>query len=103
MKNLKESLRMSLNESKKFKEYDEVEIGDTGEDYNGEEGEVVETGSASYIINTVNKRRVETTGLESCIDDGIIDEEAPAVVVKMWNGGEQIAYVYGSDGFQCYE
>ena len=92
------TLKNFINESKKrFKQFEEIEYGDKGEDYNGDIG-VVE-----YIGTAEEMAEMDKQGsLQELIDDGIFVPEDDAVLVKMKNG-EKLAYIYGDDGFQCYK
>lgn len=80
----------------KFKNFEDIQVGDTGVDYNGIKGEVVDYGSISYISMNYDKYGM----LEEGIEEGYIDEDSDAVVVEI--DGEVIGYVYGDDGFQCF-
>ena len=80
----------------KYKEFEDVEIGDRGEDYNGEKGEVCEIGTAEELIP-----REKYGSLQMCLDDGLIELEDKCVIVKIHD--EEIGYVYGPEGFVCYK
>jgi hypothetical protein len=80
----------------KYKEFEDVEIGDRGEDYNGEKGTVIEVGTAIELIP------MDKYGsLQMCLDDGLIEDKDDCVIVKIH--GEEIGYVYGPEGFVCYK
>ena len=83
-----------LNETKKF---NQVKIGDTGEDYGGGEGTVISKGKGKAGWNKF--KRYDTGDIKHLIDSGDIDVNTVELVMIYTENG-QILYVYGPDGFE---
>lgn len=99
---LEESVKKPLKESVSEKPFDEVEEGDIGKDYSGNEVIILAKGPASKFSNA--------DGFEEFVDlsdydpedtdfNNQIDAEWPeCVLVEFVEDGSKVVYSYGSDG-----
>lgn len=99
---LEESVKKPLKESVSEKPFDEVEEGDIGKDYSGNEVIILAKGPASKFSNA--------DGFEEFVDlsdynpedtdfNNQIDAEWPeCVLVEFVGDGSKVVYSYGSDG-----
>lgn len=99
---LEESVKKPLKESVSEKPFDEVEEGDIGKDYSGNEVIILAKGPASKFSNA--------DGFEEFVDlsdynpedtdfNNQIDAEWPeCVLVEFVGDGSRVVYSYGSDG-----
>ena len=99
---LEESVKKPLKESVSEKPFDEVEEGDIGKDYSGNEVIILAKGPASKFSNA--------NGFEEFVDlsdydpedtdfNNQIDAEWPeCVLVEFVEDGSKVVYSYGSDG-----
>lgn len=99
---LEESVKKPLKESVSEKPFDEVEEGDIGKDYSGNEVIILAKGPASNFSNA--------DGFEEFVDlsdydpedtdfNNQIDTEWPeCVLVEFVEDGSKVVYSYGSDG-----
>ena len=95
--NIKDAVKAN-SVTKRFKDFEDVREGDKGEDYNGEKGNVTMIGTAEEIA-----KEDKYGMMQALIDEGMAEPEQGAVICTMEDNGDGIAYVYGGDGFQCYE
>ena len=99
---LEESVKKPLKESVSEKPFDEVEEGDTGRDYSGNEVIILAKGPASKFSNAdgfeefvdLSDYDPEDTGFNNQIDA----EWPECVLVEFVEDGSEVVYSYGSDG-----
>ncbi len=92
MKELFENI-LSKRLQEHIKPFPNVEVGDRGEDYNGEAGEVIAKGAAKDLLD------YDSSGaLKDGMSEGYIDDDEECVAIKDSDGGIY-TYTYGGDGF----
>ena len=80
-----------------MKDFEDVKIGDYGEDYNGTPYRVLLKGSIKDLYE------YDVMGIiEEGLSEGYIDYDDDAVFVKSLKTNKKYVFVYGSDGFMAY-
>jgi hypothetical protein len=77
----------------KIKPFREVMVGDMGEDYAGEKGTIIAKGNYESL------QRHDSTG--ACED--LEEDQRNELVAIVDEFGDELVYVYGSDGFSVEE
>ena len=96
---LDESVKKPLKESVSEKPFDEVEEGDTGRDYSGNEVIILAKGPASKFSNADGFKDLSDYDPEDTGFNNQIDAEWPeCVLVEFVEDGSEVVYSYGSDG-----
>lgn len=80
---------------KQYKEFEDIFIGDFGEDLYGNHGEVIFYGTAQEVA-----LNYKSGTLSDKIESGFVDPNYPAVAVRI--NGEIYTYPYDEDNFMCF-
>ena len=87
------SENIGREEYEPYKPFEEVELGDTVWDQNGNQFTVIGKGTAEQLINNGSD---ENDTLGELVAEGLVDESDDCVAVEY--NGRVYAYVYGYDG-----